>query len=202
MKIHFIPQRRDADLAVTVNGELLIINGLAFDLSGLAAGDKLPADAIGSDYVVGFVERIVGELNVSVALPYGSEPLIDPMQIIEVIAPGTGVVDVPGHEHMQPAEYEFGDLDWSQVVPVNPPVVAPKVVSMRQARLILLEQGLLSQVDGFIDALPEPQRTRAKIEWEYSQEVHRDKELVALLATTLALSSQDLDNLFIAAAAL
>jgi hypothetical protein len=86
-------------------------------------------------------------------------------------------------------------------VEVVPPGV-PQVVSMRQARLILLQQGLLSQVGDFIETLPEPQRTVAKIEWEYSQEVHRDKELVALLATTLALSSQDLDNLFIAAAAL
>lgn len=85
-----------------------------------------------------------------------------------------------------------------------PPVDAgvPRVVTMRQARLALLGAGLLQQVDLAIDALPEPQRSAARIEWDYSSEVHRDRAFVQQLGHALGLSDEQLDALFIQAAAL
>lgn len=87
---------------------------------------------------------------------------------------------------------------------LHPPVtlVVPAIVTMRQARLALLGAGLLQQVDLAIDALPEPQRSAARIEWDYSSEVHRDRAFVQQLGQALGLSDEQLDALFIQAAAL
>ena len=73
---------------------------------------------------------------------------------------------------------------------------------MRQARLALSAAGVLPQVDAAINALDEPQRTVARIEWDYSQEVERNRELVQLLGPALGLSDDQLDDLFREAATL
>ena len=73
---------------------------------------------------------------------------------------------------------------------------------MRQARLALLQAGKLAMVDTAIAGLPEPDRTAAQIEWEYSQEVQRDKPFVLMLAPALGLSEEDLDSLFVLASTL
>jgi hypothetical protein len=75
-------------------------------------------------------------------------------------------------------------------------VVIPNEVTMRQARLALFEAGLIPSVEAALNALGEPAKTAARIEWEYSQTVRRDKEFVQVLSGALGLSSGDLDNLF------
>lgn len=78
----------------------------------------------------------------------------------------------------------------------------PHKVTMRQARLALHTEGLLSQVEVAINALPEPPRTAARIEWDFSSEVVRDKPFVALLASLLSLTDTKVDELFLAASLL
>lgn len=78
----------------------------------------------------------------------------------------------------------------------------PASVTMRQARLALHAAGLLSQVEAAIDALPETPRTEARIEWDFSSEVFRDRDLVKMLGASLGLTSEQLDDLFITAATL
>lgn len=78
----------------------------------------------------------------------------------------------------------------------------PSAVTMRQARLALLGAGKLTAVDAAIAALPEPQRSAALIEWEYSGEVQRHNGFVAALGPALGLSAAQIDALFIAAASL
>lgn len=84
------------------------------------------------------------------------------------------------------------------------PTVAgiPTRVSMRQARLALLGAGKLAAVDAAIDAMPEPQKSAARIEWEYAAEVRRDNDFVAGLAPALGMTDAQVDALFVAAAAL
>lgn len=77
--------------------------------------------------------------------------------------------------------------------------VIPASVTMRQARLALLAAGKLAQVEAAINSLPEPQKSEAKIEWEYSAEVVRNKPFVQSLGAALGLSDDDLDSLFIEA---
>jgi len=78
----------------------------------------------------------------------------------------------------------------------------PAAVTMRQARLALLGANLLSSVDTAIDALPEPTKSAARIEWEYWNELQRGNALVAALTPALGLTSEQVDALFIAASTL
>lgn len=97
---------------------------------------------------------------------------------------------------------------WSQVwtvrakTPEELAVPVPLVVTMRQARLALLAAGLMDDAEAALDALPSPQKEAARIEWEYATEVRRDWPFVALVATALGLTPEQVDALFIAAAEL
>ena len=82
------------------------------------------------------------------------------------------------------------------------PVQIPQEITMRQARLALLDIGLLANVQTAINTLPEPDKTKAQIEWEYSNALQRDNPFVTTLGTALGLSSDDIDNLFITASGL
>jgi hypothetical protein len=74
MQIKLSPVRIDAQLTVLVAGHAITINGVAFDFSQLPEGATLPAEAIGSDHFVGPVERIDGELHLTLRLPHGPNP--------------------------------------------------------------------------------------------------------------------------------
>jgi hypothetical protein len=65
-------------------------------------------------------------------------------------------------------------------------------ISMRQARIYLLQQGLLTSVDNCISSLSE----EAKITWEYSIEIRRDFPLVSELTRLLNLPEEVVDNFF------
>lgn len=78
----------------------------------------------------------------------------------------------------------------------------PQQVTMRQARLALLDAGLLSNIDAAIDSLPSPEKETARIEWDYSSAVVRNRPLVGLLGAALGLDDAGLDALFITAATL
>lgn len=79
-----------------------------------------------------------------------------------------------------------------------PQPVIPSTVTMRQARLALLQSGLLSQVNSAVAAADEA----TKITWDYSSEVHRNHPFVAALAAALNLTEAQLDGLFTLAASL
>jgi hypothetical protein len=73
---------------------------------------------------------------------------------------------------------------------------------MRQARLALLQVGLLATVEAAIAAMPVLEGETARIEWEYAATVDRSNPLFASLGAALQLSEEDLDNLFRLAARL
>ena len=87
---------------------------------------------------------------------------------------------------------------------LNHPQLRQQVTSitMRQARLALLQAGLLGAVEAAIATLPEPTQSAARIEWEYSSEVQRHNGIVTELAPLLGLSESALDALFMSAATL
>lgn len=79
-----------------------------------------------------------------------------------------------------------------------PEKFVPSIVSMRQARLALLDAGILDDVQGAVDF-----GDRAtQISWEFATEVRRNDPLVETLAKQLPLSSEEVDNLFVKAATL
>lgn len=76
-------------------------------------------------------------------------------------------------------------------------VGVPGVVTMRQARLALFEQGVLSQVGAALNSIPdEAERTKAQIEWEYATVVERNAALTQSLGAAMGLNKSQLDDLF------
>ena len=74
MQIKFSPQRRDDALVVEKLNDILTVNGEVFDFSTIGEGDTLPADAILSEFFAGPVERIGGEIVLTLLLPHGPNP--------------------------------------------------------------------------------------------------------------------------------
>lgn len=93
-------------------------------------------------------------------------------------------------------ERGFYSLDILPQEPINP---VPQIVFMRQARLALLEVGLLDNIEQIINLLPEPLKSEARIEWEYATEVRRDWPTLNQIADHLNLTSEYVDELFILA---
>jgi len=94
----------------------------------------------------------------------------------------------------------YDGINFTSPPPPTPSV--PTEVTMRQARLALLDAGLLANVQPAINSLNEPDKTKAQIEWEYSNALKRSNPFVTTLGTALGLDSEALDNLFITAATL
>ncbi|MFA7278643.1 MAG: hypothetical protein WC100_00945 [Sterolibacterium sp.] len=92
------------------------------------------------------------------------------------------------------------DIDPVRAAQISNPV--PESVTMRQARLALLGAGLLDTVNSAIASMPGAAGESARLEWEFSSEVQRNKTFVVSMASALGLSNAQLDALFIQAAAL
>ena len=74
-----------------------------------------------------------------------------------------------------------------------PEVQIPQVVTMRQARLALLQEGLLATIES---AIQNGTDEAMKIEWEYATEVRRDWDSLVTLTESLGMTSTELDSLF------
>lgn len=74
MHITLSPVRLDEPLTATRTGDVLTLNGAAFDFGPLPEGATLPAEAIESDWIVGPVSRIDGDLHLTLRLPHGPNP--------------------------------------------------------------------------------------------------------------------------------
>ncbi len=83
--------------------------------------------------------------------------------------------------------------------PIQP---VPQSVTMRQARLALLQAGKLQAVNNAIASMTGPQGEAARIEWDYSNEVKRDQPLTISLAQSIGMTESEMDALFIEAAKL
>lgn len=95
MKITLSPQRRDDTLTVTKQGDTLTINGTAYDFSQLPDGATLPAEAVDCEFIIDPVERINGELELTLLLPHGlnaSDAARFPQPIID---PADGALELP-----------------------------------------------------------------------------------------------------------
>ncbi len=65
-------------------------------------------------------------------------------------------------------------------------------VTMRQARLALLQMDLLQTINAAINSMPEA----AQIEWEYASRIERNNPLFIQLAVTLNFTEQQIDDFF------
>lgn len=101
------------------------------------------------------------------------------------------------------ADYLIWLADGNIPTPADPIIIPPiTTVTMRQARLALLQSSLLTQVNTAITNMTGTAGDAARITWEFSSEVHRADPLIDQLATVLSLTSQQIDDLFTLAATL
>ncbi|MNH11680.1 tail fiber assembly protein [Pseudomonas putida] len=122
-------------LAVWKNGEQLNINGLAIDLANLAEGSILPATAINSPWLAAPIERVGGELVLTLYLPNGpdsTEAERFPNDLVDV---ADGLVEMPG----KPADHQFpmlgyAAIDWSQAQTATQKAEAWALTTLSQLR--------------------------------------------------------------------
>ena len=72
MKINLSPIRSDRALEISKTGETLTINGIPYDFSQLPDGATLPREAIDCEWIVSDVNRVNGEIELTILLPHGA----------------------------------------------------------------------------------------------------------------------------------
>lgn len=71
MKISFSPQLGAARVALSVDGNTLIIAGTPYDFGPLAEGDVLPREAVDCPWLASGVTRQSGQICLTLILPHG-----------------------------------------------------------------------------------------------------------------------------------
>lgn len=82
-------------------------------------------------------------------------------------------------------------------VPVKLIEEVPQSITMRQARLYLLSLNLLDEVEVIV-----AQNRAWQIEWEYANEVLRTNQLIVAMQSSLNLTDEQLDSMFLEASKL
>ena len=96
-----------------------------------------------------------------------------------------------------PLEQYCKTLEIGAYIEPEPIIIIPQVITMRQARLQLLEVGLLDNVEAIV-ALDR----KSQIEWEYASEVYRQSTLIEAVKGALNLTDVQIDNMFVEASKL
>lgn len=102
MQITLSPQRHDSTLTLSRTGDMLTINGEAFDFSAIADGGTLPQAAVACDWLASDVERIGGVLHLTLILPHGADAPHDTLFPDVLTLTGDGPVDLPAYENPVP----------------------------------------------------------------------------------------------------
>lgn len=129
-----------------------------------------------------------------------------PWQVQECIESETSLLQSEGFTVLSDSEYE-SHLQTHQAAFDAWLITAPKniqPVTNQQLRSALVMTSYSQNkpnlhpeaIRAFIDTLPEPNRSMALQQWEYSNEMLRNNPLVNSLAGALGLTAQDLDNLW------
>ena len=115
MILKLSPVRSDIHLSVAKTGDILEVNGVALDFSRLANGATLPAEAVGCNFVVAPVERINGDLVLTLMLPHDADAPQGARFPVDLY-PADGQVQLPGLELGERLPANPGVIDWSQVI--------------------------------------------------------------------------------------
>ena len=96
-----------------------------------------------------------------------------------------------------PLEQYCKTLEIEAYIKPEPIIIVPQVITMRQARLQLLEVGLLDDVEALV-ALDR----KSQIEWEYASEVYKQSPLIESVKGALNLTDKQIDEMFVEASKL
>lgn len=95
MHIILSPQRIDKELTASIAGDIITLNGDAFDFSVIPEGATLPAEAVSSDWIVGEVNRTGGKLQMTLLLPHGPNATEAQRFPADIIDPPDGELALP-----------------------------------------------------------------------------------------------------------
>ena len=98
MQITLTPQRRDDTLTLMRSGDVLTINGEAFDFAAIPEGGTLPRDAVACDWLAGDVTRSGGVLHLTLILPHGADAPHETLFPAALTLTGDGPVVLPTDE--------------------------------------------------------------------------------------------------------
>ena len=98
MQITLTPQRRDDTLTLMRSGDVLTINGEAFDFAAIPEGGTLPRDAVACDWLAGDVTRSGGVLHLTLVLPHGANAPQATLFPAALTLTGGGPVTLPTNE--------------------------------------------------------------------------------------------------------
>lgn len=145
MKIVLSPQRRDDTLSVIKSGDVLTLNGKAFNFSRMAGGDTLPWSAIESEWFAGDIEKMDEDLTLALLLPnpwnFSPEQAF-PLPLLnvpdgEVIFPQPLPTDAdPVLPDPPPAPFEssVGVIDWSLLITREMKVSAAQAAHLSEVK--------------------------------------------------------------------
>lgn len=116
MIIKLSPVRSDLVLALTKAGETLVVNGVSLDLARLADGSTLPLGAVSSSFIGAPIERVDGNLVVTLVLPHSADAPESARFPVDIYNPVDGPVHLPGLELGDSVQPIAGVIDWSQEI--------------------------------------------------------------------------------------
>ena len=99
MQITLTPQRRDDHLSLVRSGDVLTINGEAFDFAAIPEGCTLPRDAVACDWLASDIPRIGGQLYLTLILPHGADAPQATLSPAALTLTGDGPVALPPYEN-------------------------------------------------------------------------------------------------------
>ena len=85
---------------------------------------------------------------------------------------------------------------------VIPPPTLPTEVPMYKVRKLLITQGLLANVEAYLNGLPEPNKSLALVDWDYAPNLVVNSALALGAKAALGLTDETYEALVFAAAAL
>lgn len=106
MNINFSPVSMDQQLTLSREGDKIYANGELFDFGPLLEGATLPASAIASIWFSGQVDRIEGELHLTIRLPHGANAPYSTRFPAPIVVTGNGPIELPIYD--LPADSAMG----------------------------------------------------------------------------------------------
>lgn len=95
MIITLSPQRSDAAMRISLSGEIVTINSDVFDLTTIPDGASIPHGEIPCDWIIGDVQRVDGQLQITIRLPHGPNPPPSVAFPADIIDPPDGLIALP-----------------------------------------------------------------------------------------------------------
>lgn len=134
MHITLTPMRHDLPLALLRAGDVLVINGSAYDFGALPEGALLPRVAVDCAWLAGDITRSGGQLRLALILPHGAEAGFELLHPAALLLSQDGPVTAPGLTAPDWHATVQGNIDWEQLIPAETLAAATLAAAKTVAR--------------------------------------------------------------------